>query len=402
MQIKVILKTIFSRTGIVVLNFLIVLITTRIWGAEGRGNISIVMADISLIVIVNNVFTSSSISYFTPRMQIYGVWIVSMAWIVFFSTVLSFFLSFVLGHESIITLLFLSVLISLTNFNLSVILGQQKVDLYNILSFFIPLVSLVLTIITWYFFSDHDYQLFLGIYAFSYIVILGLSFYVNRANFTIHTMMSIRRIKPVFFYGLKNELSYFFQFLNYRFTYFVLPFYVEMKQIGVFSIAIAISESIWIISKSIAIVNYSIIINSDNHVENIRMTQRTTLLSFSVTALIVLILWLIPSLWLSLLFGDEFEDLKLYVMILTPGILIMSASNIMGHYLAGIGQLRALIIKSFLGFIVTLLFFFVFAPILGVVGACITINVSHIATSLVVFIYYRKKLNTIRRSNSHQ
>uniref|UniRef100_A0AAU6WQ57 Uncharacterized protein n=1 Tax=Chryseobacterium endophyticum TaxID=1854762 RepID=A0AAU6WQ57_9FLAO len=64
-----ILKTFFSRFLILILNFGLVIYTTNQWGSEGKGTISLMVADLTLISFFANVFVGSSMSYFAKRFR---------------------------------------------------------------------------------------------------------------------------------------------------------------------------------------------------------------------------------------------------------------------------------------------------------------------------------------------
>ena len=67
MFFKNILKTLISKFLILIINFMLVILTTNLWGAEGRGIISIVVANMAIIAILNNVLGGYCITYFTPK-----------------------------------------------------------------------------------------------------------------------------------------------------------------------------------------------------------------------------------------------------------------------------------------------------------------------------------------------
>lgn len=59
-----IIETILSKSLILLLNFAVIVLTTQLWGADGRGAVALFVADLGLISIFANVFTGSSVSYF--------------------------------------------------------------------------------------------------------------------------------------------------------------------------------------------------------------------------------------------------------------------------------------------------------------------------------------------------
>ena len=61
--------TIGSKFIILLANFALVVFSTQRWGSEGRGEIALVIANISIITIFSNIFCGSTIAYHAPRLQ---------------------------------------------------------------------------------------------------------------------------------------------------------------------------------------------------------------------------------------------------------------------------------------------------------------------------------------------
>jgi hypothetical protein len=60
--------TIGSKFIILFANFLIVVITTQILGSAGRGEIALIIANISVITILNNILCGSTIAFHAPKL----------------------------------------------------------------------------------------------------------------------------------------------------------------------------------------------------------------------------------------------------------------------------------------------------------------------------------------------
>jgi len=61
--------TIIAKFVILLANFALVVFTTRMWGSEGRGEIALVLANITIITIFSNVFCGSTVAYHASRVQ---------------------------------------------------------------------------------------------------------------------------------------------------------------------------------------------------------------------------------------------------------------------------------------------------------------------------------------------
>jgi O-antigen/teichoic acid export membrane protein len=193
-------------------------------------------------------------------------------------------------------------------------------------------------------------------------------------------------------------LSYFIQFLNYRLSYYFISAWLGLALLGIFSVAIAITEAVWVVSKSISAIHYSNIINSNNPVERIRMTEKAALNSFAVSLLALIVLFFIPESVFTFVFGNDFAGVKTLTIYLFPGIIAVAVSNIYGHYFSGTGKMRVLIIKSSTGLVATAVFLFLLLKKYELTGACITLDIAYLTSSVYLFIMFLKEKKKILKA----
>jgi O-antigen/teichoic acid export membrane protein len=197
-------------------------------------------------------------------------------------------------------------------------------------------------------------------------------------------------VKKAFSYGWKNELSYFIQFLNYRLSYFFILYYQDITSVGLFSVAIVVSESIWLMAKSITTVQYSKIVNFNNPNSAIELTKKSAKISLYSTLAMLIVLAIIPSWVFGFVFGKDFNTIKQLLFLLMPGILSIAVSNVYGHYFSALNQMRVLIVKSAIGLLFTIILSVILIPLWGIKGACIVTSVSYLSSSVYLFIAFYK------------
>ena len=76
------LLTFASRFGIALLNFGVVLLTARGLGAAGRGQVSLVVTDVSLLLLFIGLLGGSSLIYLAPRRNLWRLLVPAVAWAV--------------------------------------------------------------------------------------------------------------------------------------------------------------------------------------------------------------------------------------------------------------------------------------------------------------------------------
>lgn len=397
MFLQNIIKTFFSKVLILLVNFAILTLTTNYFGLEGRGVISILMADLAIIVIFNNILGGSSIVYFMNKVGLSKLVLPAVIWIIMSSAIVAFVFSVLHTQQSYFILLPITLITSFLALNLLIFIGKEKILLFNIFSLLSPFLLLIFSLFFIYYFKNRTVNGYLFCYFLSQAVVFVISLIIIRPYLIKQEIgISTDIVKKSFSYGWKNELSYFIQFLNYRLSYFFILYYEDITSVGLFSVAIVVSESIWLMAKSITTVQYSKIVNLDNPKGAIELTKKSAKLSLFATLLVLVVVALIPSEVFGFVFGKDFSTIKQLLFLLMPGILSMAVSNVYGHYFAALNQMRVLIVKSTIGLVFTVLLSIILIPLWSLKGACIVTSVSYLSSSvyLLVAFYKTNKLET--------
>lgn len=381
-----ILKTFFSRFLILILNFGLVIYTTNQWGSEGKGTISLMVADLTLISFFANVFVGSSMSYFAKRFRTEEILPFAYLWSLLMGLAIPLFFSFTHAPEYSNYLIALSVLSSLLSANVNLFVGQQNIRMFNLYTVLQQVVHIVFIIIIIYLFRITS----VNAYFIAQISCFGVLFAISAFQVLKHcTFKNISFSRTVgyklFDYGWKTQVSAFLQFLNYRLSFYFLEYFKGITSVGIFSVGVAFSEAVWTVSRSLSVVLYSDVVNNKNSYEAVEKTKISLKVSFWITLLFIIIMLIIPAQVYAWIFGKDFSHTKEIVLLLSPGILAIAVSNIIGYYFAGINKLRILNVKSLIGLIFTVISSYYVIPKWGITGACIVTSVSYCLSSGILF-----------------
>jgi len=393
MFLQNILKTFFSKVLILFINFAILTLTTNYFGLEGRGLISIIMADLAIIVIFNNILGGSSVVYYINKVGLSKLIFPAIIWMVLSTAIGAFLFSVVHTQQNYLILFPLTLITSFFAFNLLTFIGKEKIHFFNVFSLLAPILLLLFNLGFIFLFNIRTVNAYFECYFISQFVVFVLSFfYVEKYLVKEEIGISRAIVGQVFKYGWKNELSSLIQFLNYRLSYFFILFYQDIESVGLFSVAIAVSESIWLVAKSITTVQYSKILNLNNYNEAIKLTKKSAKISLFATLSVLFVVAFIPSEVFGFVFGKDFSTTKQLLFILMPGILSMAVSNVYGHYFAATNQMRVLIIKSTLGLVFTVVLSIIFIPMWSLKGACLVTSISYLSSSVYLLVVFRKTI----------
>lgn len=389
---KNIVLTVMSKSLIMALNFAVIVLTTQLWGAAGRGSIAIFVADLGLISIFANVFTGSSISYFFSRIGFSKLSSLAHVWSLVVGTMAAAVL-FTFGQNQIAPFIFTAAtLMGIFAFHNSLFVGSQRIDRYNLFTVLQPLSLLLLMLAFYWIWPSLGYYCYFFAQSFSLLILIAVCYAMRqKMKIRLHWDLDLTAAKEVFSFGWKTELSSLLQFFNYRLTYYVLDFYFGRSSVGVFSIGVNVASAIWIISQSMSMVQFSNVLKQGNTHLSRKETMSIALASLGISALSLGAVVLLPASWFAFAFGPEFGEAKRVVLALAPGILALAFSNVIGNYFSAIRHLNILIVKSAIGLVVTLSLAFVLVKQYAINGACIVNSASYIVSSIVLLLYYFSK-----------
>lgn len=386
MKQNTIVKTFISRFLILILNFGLVIYTTNMWGSEGKGTISIVIADLTIVGFFCNIFVGSSVTYFASKYKTEQILLYAYLWSIMLGISIPIIFSFIRTVEYPYYLIGLSVLSSLLAANVNLFVGQQNIRMFNLYTILQQLVHILFILIIVYIVKITS----VTSYFIAQISCFGLLFVTSSFQILRYCKFSdisfSRQIRNrLFDYGWKTQLSAFLQFLNNRLSFYFLEFFKGITSVGIFSIGIAFSEAIWTVSKSLSVVLYADVVNNADDNNAIEKTKISLKISFLITLLFIIAILLLPAQFYVMIFGKDFHETKRITLFLSPGILAIAVSNIIGYYFAGINKLRILNIKSLIGLVFTVVSSFFIIPRWGIVGACIVTSVSYCLSSALLF-----------------
>lgn len=382
-----VIKTFISRFLILILSFGLVVFSTNMWGSEGKGTISIVVANVAIVGYFSSIFAGSSTSFFARKYKTEQVLIYAYLASVFIGILVPLVFSFAsIQSEYLFYLMGISVFSSLLSTNISLFIGTQKIQLFNLYTVLQQLVHIFFIAVFIFIFKSKDVSVYFSAQIICYALLFAISFVQILKSCTISNISFSRTVlKDMFEYGWKTQLSAFIQFLNYRLSFYFLEYFEGISAVGIFSIGITFSEAIWTITRSIAVILYSDVVNSKSSEESILKTKESLKITFLLMIFFILGIFIIPAQVYELIFGKAFRGTKEIMLMLSPGIFAIAVSDMIGYYFSGIKKLRILNIKSLAGLVITIILSFLVIPKWGIFGACLVTTTSYLVSAGILF-----------------
>ncbi|MES2593304.1 MAG: polysaccharide biosynthesis C-terminal domain-containing protein [Bacteroidota bacterium] len=391
---KKVASTFGIKIIVAILNLAIVIILSRLTGAEGKGEASLIITSIAMVLLFCNMIGGASLVYFVPRYNTFLLFFLSNVWSVFMALIAFATLKFfpALPEQFVTPVVILSLINSFLATNLSILLGKEKIMSNNYISLLQTVINLLVLLVLLKGFGQTDISAYINsLYAAMGICLLTSTLlivpYLKEVSFRGSKSLLYQLAKL----GLLNQAGHILKFMSFRISYYALASYSGEAVLGVYSNGISLIESLLLISNSFAAVLYPKIANSTD----IKLAQTLTLqmtkmsIIFCILALIPLLL--LPSEFWVWLFGNEFNGVRQVIILLSPGIVFFNITLIIGHYFSGTGKYSINMIASFIGLLITLIASLLVIPHYGIMEASIISTLSYLGIALVIMLYFAKE-----------
>ena len=382
------------RIIIAVLNLAIVVLLSRYTGAAGKGEASLIVTTIAMILLFCNMVGGSSLVYFVPRYNILQLFMLSNAWslIVCVASYLIFICSSIVPANVVVPVVLLSLINSFLSTNLTILLGKEKINTHNLLLLLQALANIILL---WLMVKGLD-QSNVNAYIISLYAAMGLCLLIScililpliKADQQKKQDGLLPRLAS---YGFYNQAGHVMKFMSFRCTYYMLSGYSGDVVLGIFSNGVSLVESVFLISNSIATVLYPKVANSTDLQYSQKLTLQLTKFSILLCFAALMPLVLLPSGFFVWLFGSEFAGVHHVILVLAPGILCYNIALVMGHYFSGIGKYKVNTLANFIGLVTTLILAAFYLPDFGITQVGVISTLSYVTTTAFIIFYFVKE-----------
>ena len=364
-----ILNTFFTRVFAMLLMFVVVIINTNTFGAEGTGTIALVILGLTLLQVFSNFVGGSTLVYLTPQKNNFQLLILSYSWAVISNIVglVALFLLHLIPQEYTFHLLILTFIYSIYYIHISIMQGKEDIKIFNI-NQLSQVVLLILSLTGALLYCKVQQitptvDLYVYAYMFSYLVpTIATCFYIAKRVHRTSMKGAGKLLGEMFKLGFWTQLANLTQLLTYRLNYYIIEGFLGRKSLGIYELGTRLSEAVWVFPKSICLVQYARISNNHEDAYAKQLTLGLLKVVFSFSLLAVLILLALPASFIAWIFGPEFAQSKPVICSLLPGIVFLSCMSILSHHFAGYGRYWINAIGSIIGLVVTAALGFTLIP----------------------------------------
>jgi O-antigen/teichoic acid export membrane protein len=235
----------------------------------------------------------------------------------------------------------------------------------------------------------------LAVWSVSFVVASAIALaFIGFENWSVRAVLKPDRaaLTDQIKLGLPGQAGNIMQHLNYRFDQFVVRALRTRAELGVYSVAVGLSESVWWIANavSLALLPRLTRIGSERSAETTPVICRNVLLLSAIAAGSLAAL---ATVAVAPVFGSEFSAMPGAMVLLMPGIVALSGTKVLASYIFSEGKVILNSIAALLTLGVTITLDFVLIPQYGINGAAAASSIAY-AASLAFILYFYRRLSS--------
>jgi len=379
---KSLVYSLITKGTVALINFFILVISSRYLGVSSRGEISVFILNITVIQIINEVYTGYSIVHFIPKFNFKKVLMYGICSTFVFCSLSNLVIGFlekqVQGYAWIGYLV--SLLVILNTFNCVLILARQNIRTYNFLSFIQPLLLLLGIVVYTFILHKDTFEAFVYPLLFSFILAFVISTFVVSGFFKKNSPVQFS-FKSILTSGLVFQAAtLMFIFVN-RWSYYLLP---DIAGIGLYASASSVMEALLIIVNAISPVLLARIANEGDTLKSADLALVLAKASLIFSLFGVVIIYLLPESFFIFVLGEGFSGIRQLMLLYAPGILMVSLFSPISYYFTAIGRQKIVLLCYCTGFFSTLLLAPIFIAKYNTAGAALNANIAYLLIAVAI------------------
>jgi stage V sporulation protein B len=188
--------------------------------------------------------------------------------------------------------------------------------------------------------------------------------------------------------GAVNSLS----LLNYRVEVLIVAAMLDTRHVGIYSVAVATAEVVWMTSSAIASALTAGVVEADHQratdliARGVKMTYTVALVAGAVVAACA------PA--AGLVFGSAFRAATVPLLVLVPGVVAFAPAALVAQYFTiRLGSPKIPLVASLLSTVVNAVACLAFIPLLGMTGAALASTIGYLSAMTVLLVIFVRREN---------
>lgn len=287
------------------------------------------------------------------------------------------------------TVLLSALLVYPTSLMKSVVSGLfqalQDFRAFNIAVLVQPVLALTGTCVLWLS-GSMDIAMVVIAVALSHALslIVALAMLSRRTPLAATGVARMEYLRCAISYGAKAHLGNIMTFLNYRLDMFLVNLLAGPAAAGIYTVAVRLTEQLWMISQAVSTIIFPrLSAMAGDEAARRAFTPFMARIVFWTTLIASGLLAAIAQPAIQILFGSEFIDASIAVLILLPGIVVFSAGRVIANDFAARGWVGINMTMALLVLLINTFANLLLIPQFGFLGAALATSLSYLLSVIV-------------------
>ena len=179
--------------------------------------------------------------------------------------------------------------------------------------------------------------------------------------------------------------------INYRIDLLVVATLLPLADVGRYSVALALGETLWLLSRSVMTGAYSAIMATRSTEESVRVTTRAFRHSLGLLVIAALALGFAAAVLIVPLFGDEFRGVWVPLVLLLPGVVAYGVVEVFREFfIVRLERVREYLTMGVMSAIANVILAVVLIPPFGLAGAALSTSISYVAAGTYLLLRFSR------------
>ena len=405
---KSIKYTIFTQIPTQLFGIIAGIFITRLLGPEGRGVYAIFYADVALFSTLLSFSINTAIIHFLANKEFTLPKILSISLlftaitVVLSVSVLAVWLNlpiadllFPSGYIDFKYILWFVLFLTFEQINSifsSIFQGAKEFKIVNKVLIINSVLNL--SLFGFAFILDLMNYIQIGLYEVLLIglIIVAINIFQWHRHFKQHFSYKLDRsikwkkdIKKFFYFSGLGHLSIIINFFNYRLVLWIIAYYLDSRQLGIFALGAGLSQLLTFISTPLSQVLLPYL-SSDSEKGRLITFQRFSRIHFTVLLVLSALALIIFVPLIPYVYGEDFTESKVVFQLIVVGIIMSCQTKILANYFISSNKIIYNFYATAIGFFASFVFNIILVKSHGIYGAAIAQSITYSCIFLVVFI----------------
>jgi O-antigen/teichoic acid export membrane protein len=181
------------------------------------------------------------------------------------------------------------------------------------------------------------------------------------------------------------------QYLNYRVDLFLVAYFRDLREVGLYALAVSLAQLVWLVSNAVATAVFARVGSTSDEPQE--AAGRTAALSRNVLVVQLALagaLALLAKPLLQVLYGPAFASAVSALWLLLPGVAVFGLGSVLAAHLAGLGRPNLNLWVAASSLVVTLTLDLLLIPSLGMNGAAVASSASYATTAVLTALLFTR------------